>query len=56
MSVIIVPPSYDALCLHWRQCTWVSCYWNQALQQEIHVAGIFIHMCVRYSILYEHIA
>ena len=32
-------PSYDALALHWKRCTWVAKHWSKATDNEIHMPG-----------------
>ena len=32
-------PSYEALRLHWKRCTWISNYWRKAEDNEIDMPG-----------------
>lgn len=32
-------PSYEALTLHWKRCTWVAAYWKKATDNEIQMPG-----------------
>ena len=39
-------PSYEALGLHWKRCTWVGNYWGQATNDEILMPGSSLLGCV----------